>query len=116
MKKCKDCKYFAEQNEYHNLCLCLFFCEDVIPNNKCISEKRYIENEKYILNDILSDYNNLMNKINSTNKSNFTYKYNDIAKIVWVFGNNKENCKLLIQNYLYELKNEINKYDECHID
>ena len=116
MKKCKNCKYCSDSNDNHSYCLCLFFCKDVAPNQECISERQYIDNQRQILQDITNDYNSIIKSIDSKNKRGFTCKYDDINKIVWQFGSNKENCKLLIQNYLYQLKNEITKYDIRHID
>ena len=90
MKICKDCKYCFEPNEYRNLYLCGYFCEDVIPNQKCISEKQYYENLKETYERLEKDIDNLIKTIDSSNfkKSIFTYWNDDICKIVWKYGNN----------------------------
>ena len=115
MKKCKGCKYFSEQNEYHpNECLCLFFCVSVIPNRPCLSEKVYIENQEktyFKLTDINEMYN-LIRKIESDTfiRKYFSYWNDDIQKIVYEYGDDIDVCKQKIQEHVNYLRTEIFNY------
>ena len=93
MKICKGCKYCVEPNESHDECLCLYFCEGVIPNQNCISEKQYYENLAETYERLEKDIDNLIKTIDSPefNKRFFTFSNQ-------FFITNFKSCLSIIQN------------------
>ena len=100
MKKCEKCKFYRQYNNYDELInLCMYFCENRLPKDKCISEKGYIEK-------IQNEYNEFINS-DKFNYHLFSYGNKEICDIVYKYGKNKENCKQKIIEHMNDLNAEI---------
>ena len=108
-KVCKGCRFFNE-----NTNLCLFFCEDRIEQNSCLSQRIYVQQTKNDYNSLKNDLCKIFEKIENPNfnKSVFTYWNTDISRIVWKYGNNTENCKKKIYKYIADMDEEISSLSQ----
>ena len=95
MKKCEKCKFYRQYNNYDELInLCMYFCENRLPKDKCISEKGYIEKIQNEYNELKNDLLNLFNFINS-DKFNYHLLAMAIKKFVILYINMEKIKKIV---------------------
>ena len=114
MKKCVGCEYYSEPNDYHNYCLCLYFCEMRKPIDKCIDEKAYLEVQWYEYNRLEKGIDEIFKKIDYLDGKNvkfFTDLDKNVCDIVWKNFENKEICKQKIIEYKENFLNKLLSYE-----
>lgn len=121
MKKCANCKFFEEYNNWNELVnLCMYFCEYRTSKSECISIKEYVEVLKKEYDDLKKDLKNLFSTIDSDNFNYhlFSYGNRDILDIIYKYGKDKTECKQRILEYMKDLYEEIQdwEYYFCHLD